>query len=191
MKPQTKTKPALDLPSTLHSLVVVGVLAFGFLSASTAMADVTKYPRDGRYCDNTFGQTDKGTIDPGPFFMLGMAVIPSLHPVAMCDGDVENVKSFWRSYYRYFGCTADSDVGRTMESMLKFERQIYSPSYDPAWTYIGENPQFCETIRSQCTLPPVFNPEEKESAFTCRLDELLEELKKGAREIEKGGPDKG
>lgn len=161
-------------------------MAIGFLSASTAMADVTKYPRDGKYCDGPIvRQVEGGTeIDNGPFFMLDMAITPIMQLVEFCEGDIENAKSFWRSYYGYHGCTAESKTGKSIEAILNSRRNIYNPTYDPVWIFVGENPQFCETVRNKCILPPVFTSELKDT-FDCRLDEKIKELRRGAEEIEK------
>lgn len=127
-----------------------------------------EYPRDGRYCNHSTGEVHDGPM-PGPFFMLDMSVAGTYYAQLLCELDARDHQSFWRSYYRYYGCTPESDIGqmieRTLQEMPEHLREEWT-------TFQAQQPNaaaaFCEKARA-CKVPAEFDPATANDEFQCQI----------------------
>lgn len=155
------------LPHYAPRTLVLLLVAIGW--PAMVQADFSReYPRDGRYCNYSTGEGHDGPI-PGPFFMLDMAIASTYYPQLLCELDARDHQSFWRSYYRYYGCTPESEIGQEMERML----QGLPERFQAEWSaFQAQQPDaaavFCEKAKA-CKAPAEFDPATANDEFQCQI----------------------
>ena len=106
---------------------------------------------------------------PGPFFMLSMSMAGTYYPQLLCGLDARNHQSFWRSFYRYYGCTPESEIGQLIERTL----QEMPDHLQEEWTaFQAQEPNaaadFCEKAKA-CEAPADFDPATANDEFQCQI----------------------
>lgn len=156
-----------------HANLVALLALSGVILAVSGITEVTAEEqdsdRDGRHCNG------QGSFsgDVLPFYAIDYVLVSHLLGVAVCNGDVESMRSFWRSYYRYYGCSADSRAASSIEWMLESEKEAYTAEARHYYgTYFRDNPNACDEVLRTCTLPPEFDPDDPAVRFNCSFLDL-------------------
>ena len=109
---------------------------------------------DPAICEN---RMDHKAPTANPFLFLDMVIAGTVYPRALCRLDISNHRMFWRSYYRYHGCSPESPIGRSIERMLAKVPLRMVEDFRRAQTETPEKvTALCEKAR-RCVLPPEFD----------------------------------
>lgn len=102
-----------------------------------------------------------------PFMMLDVLIVETYISRAVCGLDVNRELRFWRSYYKYYGCSPESEYGAAVEEWL-----IKGPGWRQAEfeQFKQEKPaearELCEKARN-CVVPDTYDPDG--SKIDCRV----------------------
>ena len=119
------------------------------------------------YCSFSFGPSEQAPPNPLPWPDYGLG--PTVLPVVWCQGDVDSIRSYWRSFRDHYGCSAETEVGQAIEMGLV--EWPYLQDYADSRAVLENNPEICAQVLA-CTIPSEYSPEESPEDLQCLIDAI-------------------
>jgi len=119
------------------------------------------------YCNFMFGPSELAppTPLPWPEHVPGLTVLP----VVWCQGDVDAIRSYWRSFRDHYGCSEETEVGQAIEMLLV--ELPYHQAYADSRVLLENSPEICTQVLA-CTIPSEYAPEESPEDLQCLIDAI-------------------